>query len=491
MRHPSRTLSCLSRLVLFAALLACFHAVPARGQEAGAEGEPASQDTGDGDRKDDKAEVRQQAAEEVEQKRGEEVRQIEQAAKEPWISKWGRFRKATRDISEWNFKEGMFRMRFGLRLQLDGTAGNVSTGLEDQVGGIDESFKARRARLFADGDFLRRYHFRFEYDFAADSGLKDAYVDNLFRYALKHVAVRAGNFKEPFSLARHTSSNYLAFLEWPLPVQTFAPGRNLGIATYGVHRGGRIAWTAGAFTNLDSGDDNRSASAVTFTARMTGLPQFREDGRRLVHLGLSLSVRDPSEGVVRYATRPEARFTPFFIDTGKLEAGTTYLAGFEIATVQGPFWLQAELLTARPQLKSLGDRTFGGAYTEAGWFLTGEHRPYRTADGAFGRLEPLHPYRFGGNPFKKGGNGGALELTGRVSYVDLNDGPVQGGRMLDAGFGLSWYATRATRLSLNYIRSRVEGEGHANIVLIRYQFNPGYHWPPLDPRWHRPGPPDD
>ncbi|MGD8375729.1 MAG: porin, partial [Acidobacteriota bacterium] len=81
-------------------------------------------------------------------------------------------------------------------------------------------------------------------------------------------------------------------------------------------------------------------------------------------------------------------------------------------------------------------------------------------------------------------NGGALELTGRVSYVDLNDGPVRGGRMLDAGFGLNWYATRATRLSLNYIRSRVDGVGHANIVLFRYQFNPGYHWPPLDPRWH-------
>ena len=35
-----------------------------------------------------------------------------------------------------------------------------------------------------------------------------------------------------------------------------------------------------------------------------------------------------------------------------------------------------------------GDPLFGGAYLEAGWFLTGEHRPYDTTDGIYDRIAP-------------------------------------------------------------------------------------------------------
>ena len=425
----------------------------------------------------------QAAAEQTKEKRVEEVQELEVAATDPWLSKWGRFRTASRDITTWNFKEGMFRMRFGFRFQGDGTAGSVSTDLEALVGDIESTFKARRFRLFADGDFLRRYHFRFEYDFAADAGLKDAYIDNVFRYKLKSVAFRLGHFKEPFSLARHNSSNYNAFHEWALPVQAFAPGRSFGIAGYGNHLSGRLGWSVGAFTRSKTTDDNRSTADLTFTGRVAGLPQYKDEGKRLVHLGLSLSARSPKGNDVSYAARPEARFAPFFIDTGALSADTVILADVEVAVVRGPFWVQAEFMTAHPEVTDEGTLTFGGAYAEMGWFFTGESRPYRKHDNTFGRVEPIRPLRARGNPFTKGSDGGAIELVGRLSGLDLNDGSVQGGRMHDLSLGINWYLTRANRLGVSYIRSRVEDVGYANIALIRYQFNPGYHWPALDPRW--------
>ena len=422
-------------------------------------------------------------SDDAEEAREDEVREIEVASQEPWLRKWKRFRKATRDITEWNFKNGMFRMRFGMRFQIDGTYAMLSSGLEDQVGKANNGVSMRRARLFADGDFLRRFHFRFEYDFGVDRGLKDAYVDGLFSGVFKQVAaVKVGNFREPFSIERRTSSNFDGFMEFSLPVATFAPGRSLGIAIHGTNVKQRIHWEAGAFTVGSQTDDNRNSSDLTLSARISGLPLHKPDQRKLVHLGISYSGRKPADNVVQYATRPEAREAPFFIDTGDIAADTVHLFGVEGAAVHGPFWIQGEYILARPDSTDLGNLSFDGAYAQVGWFLTGESRVYLHREGAFGRLDPARSWRRGGNPFKKNSQGGAVELVGRISTSDLDDGVIQAGKMRDFSFGANWYVTRATMLRLNYVRSRIDDGSHANIFLLRYQFNPGYHWPLLTPK---------
>ena len=108
---------------------------------------------------------------------------------------------------------------------------------------------------------------------------------------------------------------------------------------------------------------------------------------------------------------------------------------------------------------------------KVGWFLTGEHRFYVTEAAAFGRLTPTRLFR-GGNPFRKGSQGGALELIGRASTTDLNDGPVQGGELRNFSLGMNWYLSQVNRISLNYVHSYLVDRGRANIVLLRFQFNP-------------------
>ncbi len=234
----------------------------------------------------------------------------EEFSKDPWLVKWERFRQATRDISQFDVKEGMFRMRFGLRFQGDGTMGFESQGLEDQYGHIPTTGRARRARVFADGDFLRRFHFRFEYDFGEDQGLKDAYVDGIFRNLLRFAELRVGNSQEPFGLEQYTSNYFRGFMETALPVAVFAPGHNLGVLLHALQARERMSWALGFYTNSRDTEDNNSTSEFTFTGRATGLPLYRNGGRRLLHLGLSVSQRKPSGDTVQYGARPEARFAP-------------------------------------------------------------------------------------------------------------------------------------------------------------------------------------
>ena len=76
----------------------------------------------------------------------------------------------------------------------------------------------------------------------------------------------------------------------------------------------------------------------------------------------------------------------------------------------------------------LGDPTFDGYYVQAGYFLTGEHRPYVFGRGGFGRVKPK-------SIFGKDDGRGAWEIAARYSTLDLTDGAVD--RAVDASRGES------------------------------------------------------
>ena len=391
------------------------------------------------------------------------------AAGDSFKGRWIRVRSALQDATRYDLKDGMFRFSLGVRLQLDATLAHEDAQLEADVGGIPSSLDFRRARVFAEGRLFRTLDFKFEYDFAADRGLKDAYLEGA--KFTKYFKWRIGHFKEPFSLARQTSAYNLGFMEWALPVPTFSPGRNLGLMLRHSEVKRRLFWALSATTAGKTTDDNRTDADISFTGRLTGLPVMRDKGRRLVHVGISVSLRDPSGDTTQFTTRPEARFAPFFADTGSIEASGATVTALELAGVFGRTWVQAEWFRSFTESTQDGQLEFGGGYVEVGWFLTGEHRFYVTEEAAFGRLTPTRLFR-GGNPFRKGSKGGALEFVGRASTTDLNDGPVQGGELRNFSLGMNWYLSQESRVSLNYVHSCLLDSGRANIVLLRYQYNP-------------------
>ena len=148
----------------------------------------------------------------------------------------------------------------------------------------------------------------------------------------------------------------------------------------------------------------------------------------------------------------------------------------EAALVWGPFSLQSEFFFVPVQDQGAAatanwagygptTRDFYGAYVYGSWFLTGESRKYRRDRGVFDRVTPYSNFWC----IRGAGIGsGAVELTSRLSYLDLRmDGiPAatggatnpraqyeNAGMETDMTLGVNWYWNPNLRWMFNYIHS--------------------------------------
>lgn len=354
------------------------------------------------------------------------------------------------------------------QLQADFYAFNQDAASVANYGDIENGEAFRRARLGAFGDYGPS-EYRIEMDFALVgrpsfldvwAGLKD--VPGLGR-------LRVGHFFEPFSLERYTSNRFVTFMERALPDQPFAPARNMGVMATDTWLDQRGTWAVGLFrTDSDVfGDDTGDEFESALTARVTYLPWYDEasDGREYVHLGFGYSLRDTNADQVRFRAQPEARLgsttpnVPFLVDTGNVPAESYQLVGLEAAWVNGPFSVVSEYyavpVNAAPTTTA-DCLFFQGAYAQTSYFLTGEHRPYRRQNGTFDRVIPRRDFLRYRGPAKDKCvevGPGAWEVAARVSGLDLDDGPVQGGRLTDVTLGLNWYLNPYLRVTANWVRA--------------------------------------
>ena len=398
---------------------------------------------------------------------------LDEIEPEPMQSKWERFVAGVRGIGLYSLFDGKLKFRLGGSAMVDATAGNGTESYEEAYGPIDSGVDFRFGIIYAAGR-ISDFNFYAGIDLGADPGIDGAWIEGakggLEVWGHYLGKLRIGYVGEPFSLERQGSIYNTAFLERSLPVVAFAPGYTLGAKIHNSTRNGRLAWAAGIFSIGQSNEKNASNSLLSLTGRVTYLPVYRDEGRKLFHVGLSASSRSPTGSDIRYFSRPEARFVDVLVDTGSFSASHQTLLGLEAAAKNGPLWVAAEYIHTRNSAELVGNPTFQGGYVQVGWFSSGETRPYQTNSGTFGRLLPRNKYR-GGNPFKKK-NGGAWEVAGRISHVDLDGGLIQGGELTDFSASLSWYMNATTRVKLNYIHAQPEDRGSANIILLRVQYNP-------------------
>jgi len=339
--------------------------------------------------------------------------------------------------------DGSVKLKIGGRIQTDAAFFAENGDLERRLGGdFEDGVEFRRARIYLEGDIRGGIEFKAQYDFAeGDPEFKDVFIGFT---DLPYVGnLRIGQFKEPFSLEELTSSNYITFMERSL-ANAFSPARQVGVMAYDTFCSDRMTGSFGVFRSSD--DFGRGAGDHNYhlTARLTGLPWYEEEGRKLVHLGLAYSYQE-YEDPIRYSSRPEAHLAPRLVDTGNVLADHGDLIGTEAALVYGPFSLQAEVMHAALNGEGAfaGDPDFWGGYVQAGYFLTGEHRPYNQEFGIFDRVKPLHNFR-------EDDGWGAWEVATRYSHLDLGDGSFRGGRLRELTLGLNWYLNPSVRVMWNY-----------------------------------------
>ncbi|MGV8075370.1 MAG: OprO/OprP family phosphate-selective porin [Syntrophobacteraceae bacterium] len=383
------------------------------------------------------------------------------------------------------------KIKIGGRIHYDFGAVGVDKELEDTRDSKNKAIydgleghgsEVRRARLYAEGTLYDSVVFKSEFEFGNGNGdvaMKDVW------FGLKGVPyiekILVGHMKEPFSLEEMTSDNYHTFMERSL-MNVFAPSYNAGFRANSSFLDKRMTWAVGGFQDVnDFADAFNDFSDINLTGRITGLPWYGGENK-LLHLGFNYShqFRSGEENPLRYRSRPEAHLTDIrLVDTGSagIPVNDVDLIGGETAIVLGPFSFQGEYIHSFLNLNAddadlIDDPDFYGFYVSAGYFITGESRPYNKGEGIFGRVKPLVNF----HPTK--GGCGAWEVALRYSYLNLNSGDIHGGREKDLTAGVNWYLNPNTRVMFNYVRAMLDRnvdsaksdiDGSANIFEGRFQ----------------------
>jgi phosphate-selective porin OprO/OprP len=401
---------------------------------------------------------------------GEQQDEIKRKFEDKWIKPWGE--KWIQEQDEWGRdglryvgKYGLLRLKLGGRVALDAGVLAQEHSLDRAYPDFDGSNAiVRSAQLQLVGNFGPHMFFKLQYEAGSISaGFKDAYVVVQDVPLLSNV--RIGSSKEPFSLESLTSLKFNTFMERSLAM-ALVPGRSFGVTTYSNALAQRLTWAAGVFyRSADWGDYEFDASGGTdITVRFTGLPYLKADDN-LLHFGFG-AVRRFYGDDSSFSSVPESRLTnTTYVNTGSFDADEATTYNMETAWQKGPLTLQGEYTRAAIGVDGL-DRYYQGGYIQAAYFLTGEHRPYNKAAGAFGRVDPLQKFAWGS------GSRGAWELAVRVSGLDLDSGPFPGGKQHDASIALNWYPRRKMRLMFNYITGNVDSraEGRFNILQARFLY---------------------
>lgn len=360
-----------------------------------------------------------------------------------------------------------FRLQLGGRVQLDTAFYDADPELEAANDEFNDGVKFRRARLHLRGTMYDQVDFVAEYDFAGSTTFRSVYL------GLRGVPLvgnlRIGHMIEPFGLEEYCSNNFIVFLERGL-TSAFTPAENTGAMVFDTAANERMTWAAGVFKDTGALGDSVSNEQFAVTARLTGLPYAREDGRSYAHLGYAHSYRALDDVGYRVRARPESYIAPFVVDTKALDADSANMsaleavATFQSLSFQGEYIQSAADLNAGDDLAA-SDADFSAWYVLASYFLTGEHRPYNRKDGILGRITPRE------NAGRGHWSGGAWELATRYATIDLNDGGIEGGEMDTRSIGLNWYLNPHTRFMGEYTLAEVEDEGDADILQFRVQFD--------------------
>lgn len=338
---------------------------------------------------------------------------------------------------------------------IDGLRSKANKDLETDDGQFrfSNGVSIRHARFGIKSTLWDRWFAELDIDFAYNEvELKDIYIGYKFN---DNWQIKAGQFKEPMSMERLTSSKYLTMLERPMPVEAFAGGRRLGASVTGW--GNRWWVSAGLFSrsvDIIQKEKNRGDDGIGVTARAVCSPVNRNDFT--VHIGAYGTFRKPDmtgtkDRTVEFRTFPEGRVDRRrFIRTEINNVRHYGTVGLELGLRCDKALLYGEYIYTRlsryryegEQRVNLKDCDFNGWYVTGSYMILGQQRRYAPDDAEFG---PMSVNRKAGN----------LEIAARVSSIDLNDfhdaaQAVLGGQGYNYTVSLNWYPVRNICLGLNY-----------------------------------------
>ena len=218
-------------------------------------------------------------------------------------------------------KKQNYKMWFDVRIQADAAAFFGAPDFcakqldgKDNTNHIGNGMNIRRARFAVKAQLDKNWYGEIDTDWTSGiPEIKDAIVAFT---GVNGLEIKAGNFKENFSIQRNTTSRYLMFMERPM-VCSLAPSRHLGInARYAYN----WLWVAGGVFGPElKGSEEQTAmedgnkdfgfnEGLSYTGKVVFRPLWKSPNSSL-HIGGAFSYRNPkltsTDGYncIRYSTR--------------------------------------------------------------------------------------------------------------------------------------------------------------------------------------------
>lgn len=387
-------------------------------------------------------------------------------------------------------KDKHFRVHVGGRYQFDSSWYSTDQSVQDNIANqYRDGVDFRRARFRIDGTMYENTEWATEIDFVnslvtrnqplslTSPGFTESTTVALtdFWWTFKEVPIvgniRLGQQKEPIGFEHLVSSRFLPFMERSYNQDSFYGGLfngfNPGIQCFRNYGDKDGAIQFGIFKpasnvfgyNIGDGD-------YSITGRMTHLLWYADEGRSLIHLGISgrqasaVSERGLPTRVQTFRTRDAIRSglagdwpSPASIS---LYGDDMQSLNGEAVAVYGPWTVQSEYLLngfqdARTNLNGPGSNvTYHGGYIQLLYFLTGESDNYDREKGAFDRVKPTHAFRWGKAACGPCPGWGAWQIGSRYNFLDLNDEGFNGGKLHNLTTGLNWFWNPNMKWQFNY-----------------------------------------
>ncbi|MEA3496367.1 MAG: porin, partial [Bacteroidota bacterium] len=339
--------------------------------------------------------------------------------------------------------DGQFKLKFGGRLMTDWAIFSQDDSMESNFGELKPGAEFRKIWFYNSGQIYNNIKYKVQLSF--DGGevvLKDVFIEMTDIPLLGNI--RFGHFKEPFRFDVITSSKNVLFMENSLHTG-FANTRSTGVMIHNNFLDKKISFQTGVFFNSDKQGNPLNSYDYNFTSRLTALAFVNENKTKYLHLGSSYSLRIIDD-VYNIKSKPESHLCNTYLNTNDIDfISNLNLIGTEAYLVLGSFSFQSEYTISSVDRGTKDDYSFSALYGQVGFYLTGEHKSYKSALSPVGRTYPK-------NNVGNGKNGiGAWELALRYSSIDLNSKDIKGGKLHDIAMGVNWYLNPATKIIANYI----------------------------------------
>jgi phosphate-selective porin OprO/OprP len=203
-----------------------------------------------------------------------------------------------------------------------------------------------------------------------------------------------------------------------------------------------IAWNLGAYGDEYTEEESFNKNDNQYVARGVWQPLHGGPEDEILHFGLAYRYGTDEDGQVQYKSRPESFSAPFVLDTGKFDVDHTETIGLEAYYERGSLFFGGEYFLNRNAARTSGDPALHGGELMVTWLTGGQRRPYNAKTGVFGGILPSSSVFEGGR--------GTWEFVARLSYTDLDDGAIQGGKFWRFTPMVNWHMSPNVRLEIVY-----------------------------------------